>query len=188
MNFLDKAKKKQAELKAQLEKASKDISNFKIGDSFSSTSKASKPPEDADAITSPAELDSKSVSQPVAELDSAQSTSTTSTAPVLTPATSKAGGSFEQQSAATAVSPQSFPGSAAAAVSLPPRNPAKLSLAQRKDARDDWEQGAKPRLEKQLSDLLGVQWTLDADAATILNVKGDGVAANIELPGAMIKE
>ncbi|KAJ1324244.1 hypothetical protein MN608_10304 [Microdochium nivale] len=56
---------------------------------------------------------------------------------------------------------------------LPPVE--KLSLAVRKNLRDEWE-NKKADLEKQLSDILTVPWTVDIDPKQVYAYAGDGYA------------
>lgn len=65
---------------------------------------------------------------------------------------------------------------------LPPAE--KLSLAVRKNVRDEWENN-KADLEKQLSELLGTEWTVEADPKAIWPYHNDGYAK--ESLGSCIK-
>ncbi|KXX75697.1 hypothetical protein MMYC01_208296 [Madurella mycetomatis] len=56
---------------------------------------------------------------------------------------------------------------------LPPAE--KLPLALRKNVRDEWENN-KADLEKQLSDLMGTEWTIDIDPLAIWPYHNDGYA------------
>ncbi|GAB1310702.1 hypothetical protein MFIFM68171_00912 [Madurella fahalii] len=65
---------------------------------------------------------------------------------------------------------------------LPPVE--KLPLAVRKDVRDEWENN-KADLEKQLSDLMGTQWTIDINPLAVWPYHNDGYAK--ESLGSCIK-
>lgn len=119
--------------------------------------------------------------------ESGSASTTTATPSSATPVDPS--GSWKEVSVDTpsSATPSATPLTPATTVAPPEKARAKLSLVQRKSVRDEWESN-KAGFEQRLTKALGVPWTIDVDAAAIMNVKGDGAAAAIDSAGSMLNQ